>query len=129
MTDREIVKQFAARWPDEKLAAVFAFNQDGKMRWSDSCCCLLGVDGSDVLHQEENGICPVDVDFIGHYAMARSMDAFLAPLSGEKIHTAEEAYYLLASFPVERNRIFGEILSELMAERAAAREQPVEVTI
>lgn len=40
-----------AQWSDQKLADVYAFNQDGNMDFIDSCGCLLGVTGSTVLHK------------------------------------------------------------------------------
>ncbi len=41
-----------AHWSDEKLCAVFAFNLDGKMSYSDSCGCIRGVTLADTLHTE-----------------------------------------------------------------------------
>src|ERR1041385_9011185 len=60
MTLRES-KQLIRRWiserfSDERLAEVYAFNQDGRMRFLDPCGCLLGVTGSHALHQS-NGKC------------------------------------------------------------------------
>src|ERR1041385_353333 len=55
MTLRES-KQLIRRWiserfSDERLAQVYAFNQDGKMRFLDPCGCFLGVTGAEKLHE------------------------------------------------------------------------------
>src|ERR1041385_7567355 len=72
MTLRES-KQLIRRWiserfSDERLAQVYAFNQDGKMRFQSACDCLLGVTGSSILHEPEN--CPDD-DWPAHYFRIR----------------------------------------------------------
>src|ERR1041385_5578348 len=57
MTLRES-KQLIRRWiserfSDERLAEVYAFNQDGRMRFLDPCGCLLGVTGAETLHSKK----------------------------------------------------------------------------
>lgn len=48
-------------WSDQKLAEVYAFNRDGKMRYDDACGCIRGVTLSDTLHTEEDKpCCPSD---------------------------------------------------------------------
>lgn len=37
-------------WDDQKLAAAYAWNADGNMRFKDPCGCLLGVTLSSVFH-------------------------------------------------------------------------------
>jgi hypothetical protein len=59
MTLRES-KQLIRRWiserfSDERLAEVYAFNQDGKMMYESPCCCLLGVTGAENLHEAGSG--------------------------------------------------------------------------
>jgi hypothetical protein len=54
MTLRES-KQLIRRWiserfSDERLAQVYAFNQDGRMRYCSPCCCLRGVTEAERLH-------------------------------------------------------------------------------
>jgi hypothetical protein len=56
------------RFSDERLAQVYAFNQDGRMRFQSACDCLLGVTGSSTLHQPED--CP-DADWPAHYFRIR----------------------------------------------------------
>jgi hypothetical protein len=38
------------RFSDERLAEVYAFNQDGRMRYCSPCCCLRGVTEAERLH-------------------------------------------------------------------------------
>lgn len=45
------IQTFIARyWSDQKLAEVYAFNEDGKMRYVDPCACFLGVTLANTLH-------------------------------------------------------------------------------
>jgi hypothetical protein len=59
MTLRES-KQLIRRWiserfSDERLAQVYAFNQDGRMQYSSPCACLLGVTTAKHLHSWGDG--------------------------------------------------------------------------
>jgi hypothetical protein len=54
-------------WDDEKLAAVYAFNQDGKMDLHNACSCVLGVTLAATLHHERCG--PLFTDM--HYSVAK----------------------------------------------------------
>jgi hypothetical protein len=46
------IETLIAGWSDQKLAEVLAFNEDGKMRYMSGCSCIIGVSGSDVLHEQ-----------------------------------------------------------------------------
>jgi len=116
MSNREIVKRFvASRWNDEKIAHVYAFNEDGKMSFVNPCACLIGVDSSQVLHKWSWG-CLLRRE--NHYHIARRNLIALE---------AERAYLALGDFHRKaRRRIFGEILREIMAEREAVRQKCAE---
>lgn len=116
MSNREIVKRFvASRWDDEKIAHVYAFNEDGKMSFINSCACLIGVDSSRVLHNR-SWACLLRRE--NHYHIARRN-----PVARE----AELAYLELGDCHRKaRRRIFGEILREIMAEREAIRQNQAE---
>jgi hypothetical protein len=47
---KRIIRKLIGGWSDQKLAAVYAFNQDGKMSFFHACNCLVGVHSSEVLH-------------------------------------------------------------------------------
>lgn len=114
MDNRAIVKQFISeRWSDQKIAEVFAFNQDGKMQATHTCCCLIGVSSSENLHADPCGVT--------HYLNLRRTDV---PEFGGDVAKAEVAYLSLSGHPrvqSEIDRILGEILMEIMAEREALR--------
>lgn len=48
---RQIVAAYIADWTTEKLLSVRAFAEDGRMDMLNPCCCLIGVESSDVLHE------------------------------------------------------------------------------
>lgn len=56
------IRAFIATWTDQKLHDVYAFNQDGRMMYTFTCCCLLGVATSEILH---SGAC---TNFRVHYS-------------------------------------------------------------
>ena|ERR1041385_1253049 len=62
------LEENAMRFSDERLAEVYAFNQDGKMRFLDPCSCLLGVTSSGQLHQDDNTCSHL------HYLRMRDLD-------------------------------------------------------
>jgi hypothetical protein len=47
---KQTLRQYIRRFDDPKLAAVYAFNSDGKMEYANTCSCLRGVASSAVLH-------------------------------------------------------------------------------
>ena len=63
---QEIRNFIRTYWSDQKLAEVYAFNADGKMRYHSTCCCFLGVTQSEVLHQT----CPLGMEPI-HYLFVK----------------------------------------------------------
>lgn len=116
MTNREIVKKFVSdHWSDEKICAVMAFNQDGKMKFSNTCSCIIGVHTSDVLHDE---CCSVD-----HYSKAKKM---AWSRGDDSLSRLEEAYACLSAGAelndTEVQEKMDEILHEVLAERIAERE-------
>lgn len=53
--NKRVIRHFVqANWSDQKLHDVYAFNRDGKMTFQSSCACILGVTGSEVLHNESS---------------------------------------------------------------------------
>ena len=50
MTNTQIIRNWIKRFDDQRLAEVYAFNEDGKMAFRNSCSCLLGVTLADKLH-------------------------------------------------------------------------------
>src|ERR1043166_4483094 len=96
MTLRES-KQLIRRWiserfSDERLAQVYAFNQDGKMRFQSACDCLLGVTGSSSPHAAED--CPDD-DGPAHYFRIRYN-------GGQYALCGEQAYNILGGLNPRR---------------------------
>lgn len=124
MDNRQIVKDFVSTWSDQKIAEVFAFNQDGKMDALSACNCLIGVASSVLLHQKYE--C-----HDSHYIRLKYPDGIAGGVD-KRIQGIEYAYFRLGlgrgpcesifDTQSERNRIFGEILQEVMAEREAARQ-------
>jgi hypothetical protein len=142
---RKIIKDFISeRWSDEKVVQVFAFNEDGKMHFINSCSCLTGVHSSEVLHTH----CLSPYHRRNHWELARrdpqvvmAESAYLwlmcgrppAPRPSWKClfsATARAAYraalrdykrILGENSDTTRQRILGEILREIMTEREAMR--------
>src|ERR1043166_6181411 len=128
MTLRES-KQLIRRWiserfSDERLAQVYAFNQDGKMRFQSACDCLLGVTGSPTLHEPES--CRDD-DWPAHYFRIRYN-------GGQFALDCEQAYNILGWLNTRRfgiadcsdelrKRRLSAILRAQMRIRARARQQ------
>ena len=129
MTLRES-KQLIRRWiserfSDERLVEVYAFNQDGRMRFQSACDCLLGVTGSSTLHQPED--CP-DRNWPAHYFRIRYN-------GGQFALDAEQAYNLIGWVGRQffdgcsdqlRQRRLSAILRAQMRIRARARQPEAE---
>ena len=124
-TIREWVR---AKFSDQHLASVAAFNADGKMSFGNPCSCLLGVTYSSCLHY--------DTDCDGeHYRLARwddlAQSGWLASLiSGSGMGKVEKAYVFLgfgfdfgSCFGDDevRRRRFGAILRAEMRRREGGR--------
>ncbi len=75
-----IKKYLQAAYSDEKLAALRAHTEDGKLGYG-SCCCFIGGATADHALQEAPGIMYLPAGTkIGHYAMAyRAGYDFTAP--------------------------------------------------
>lgn len=94
-----------AKFSDQKLASVTAFNEDGKMSFRSPCACLMGVTYSDGLHTDQN--CNHD-----HYWRARRHDLvetsrWARLFSSSGMGRVEKAYLLLG-FSSECNSCFGD---------------------
>ncbi len=104
-------------WNDEKLCAVYAFNRDGKMRYSSGCCCLLGVTAFDRLHQVDT--CPFWTPGTAqhHYYEAKALSGALS---------AEKAYLFLGFYGGEPQRQprLSAILRAEMRRRERLRRVP-----
>lgn len=103
---KQIVRDWVRQnFSDERLAAVVAFNADGKMSFRNPCGCLMGVTHSEQLHVGQG--CNRE-----HYWLARKQDlaqtrrfAALFPIS--RIGKAERAYNFLG-FSASFNNCFGD---------------------
>lgn len=49
---KQAVRAYIRTWSTQRVAEVYAFNQDGKMSFVDTCGCIRGVAGSVVLHNQ-----------------------------------------------------------------------------
>jgi hypothetical protein len=131
---RAVVKEFVSQWPTDKICAVQAFCEDGNMRYSSCCSCLIGVASSDGLHQH----C---LSSPGHYLAYREKhgDPNRRDWLGYPRILAEQAYWRLGvsgdySEVVGdqnlRDREFIAILKQVLAERESnqSEEQAVNLT-
>jgi hypothetical protein len=111
---RQIVKDFVSQWNTEKICQVMAFAEDGHMDYLNPCSCLIGVHSSDVLHDVQ---CEE-----GHYNRWVYGSGYRPSAV-----TAENSYMMLGSATgasvfigqSSRDRVFVEILKEILAEREA----------
>jgi hypothetical protein len=74
-TAKAAIRPWLHLFTDQRLAEVYAFNQDGHMRYNDPCACLCGVFSAKSLHARIGAQrCPEArdgfVDF-PHYELAR----------------------------------------------------------
>ena len=82
------IREWIGEFSDQRLAEVYAFNADGKMRYNDGCACLMGVTLAQRLHVcMANSCCPEsDFGLCTHYGAASHMYG---------ASFAETAYYAL----------------------------------
>jgi hypothetical protein len=126
---KQIVREWVrAKFSDEKLASVAAFNEDGKMSFRNPCGCLMGVTLSDRLHEGQD--CNRE-----HYWLARREDLaqsrpFAALFPTNRVGRSEKAYNFLGFSPDfsscfgnddVRRRRFGALLRAEMCLRARFR--------
>ena len=126
---KQMIRQWVrANFSDEKLAAVTAFNADGKMTFRNPCGCLMGVTHSHLLHVGHD--CNRE-----HYWQARKQDLsqtrrFAAFFPTSRIGKTERAYNFLGFSAAYSNcfgddqlrrRRFGAILRAEMRCREASR--------
>lgn len=131
--DREIVKRFISEhWTDEKLAQVFAFNEDGKMDFLDPCACILGVHSSAILHTSATRVLRIQKRF-GWFRWEKIYSRCEAyHFSKAKVNLAHiESAYCGLSYDdkfqkVSRQPVMAEILREIMTEREVARQKCAE---
>lgn len=85
------VRAFLRLFSDQRLAEVYAFNQDGHMHYADPCTCLCGVFSAKSLHiRTLNGLCPESISMAVHYDEAKYI---------EEGYCAERGYALLGAVP------------------------------
>lgn len=100
MTNEEILSDFMQKhYTDERLAALLAHAEDGKLSYM-SCCCLIGVATADHALQGRGDMNGVEDEFgLDHYDRAELLpnaieaeDAYLnlAP-DGTKVGKADQA--------------------------------------
>jgi hypothetical protein len=93
-SSKQVVREWVrAKFSDQKLASVVAFNEDGRMNFRNPCGCLMGVTHSDRLHEGDN--CDR-----AHYWLARRQDLsqtrpFAALFPSSRVGKAEKAYMFL----------------------------------
>lgn len=90
------ITKFIQRHEDQKLCDVLAFCEDGHMRYSNMCCCLLGVFSSEVLHTGASLWQPCDREHYHRYA------------NDPVAKAAEFAYYELGLVFLHNNRCIAE---------------------
>lgn len=111
---RSFIRQ---HWSDQRLAEVYAFCADGKMRSSAPCHCLMGVTTAIQLHDTFVTICPENkLGEPSHYTTARRLAGGV---------NAERAYIELCyKVPIGQNsqavadRILRAIMKAEMRRRA-----------
>ncbi len=95
---KQLIRQWIrARFSDQKLAGVAAFNADGKMNFRNPCGCLMGVTYSETLHAD--AACNRH-----HYWLARQLDLsqtrrFTALFPTSRVDRTEKAYNFLGFSP------------------------------
>jgi hypothetical protein len=94
-------------WSDQKLAEVYAFNQDGKMNREHNCCCLLGVTFASRLHTGHRTEC--GGPHFHHYRKARALKG------------AEQAEYIYMRMPFPKWTL-GRIMKAEMRHREKIRQ-------
>lgn len=110
---RIILKFCREHWTEQHVAEVFAFADDNQMFALSICSCLLGVTGSNRLHQERN--CRDFDDDTHHYTKAKEL-----PGGPE----AESAFcHLCIVDGVGNNRTFARLLRAEMRLRAWQKRQ------
>ena len=113
---KQIIREWVrAKFSDQKLASVVAFNADGGMSFRNPCGCLMGVTYSERLHVGHD--CNRE-----HYWIARRQDLaqtrrFAALFPQSRIGKAEKAYNFLG-FSAKFTSCFGD--DELRRRRFSA---------
>lgn len=120
---RRAIRPFIQTFSDQRLAEVYAFNADGKMKWTDPCGCIIGVAGASYLHNGQQD-CP---DHHRHYLPVKfgadyHQDASIEELDALPLpKTAEWGYLNLGSYSVARLRLSA-ILRAEMRRRSRIRQ-------
>lgn len=121
-TNVAAIKAYTTAWSDQKIAEVYAFAQDGKLGYTNPCCCIIGVGSSGNLHTEFNSVaCRNSLGGCLHYKFEREANPLAA--------TAESAMLTLGfglgmrgreSLDAQCSRLMAEILADVMRERETA---------
>jgi hypothetical protein len=109
--NKQIIREYIRQhFSDEKLAQVYAWNQDGKMLATDPCGCLLGVTSSAQIHNWSKEGCPNSK----HYFEAKAIPGAVE---------AEQAFFRLSHGHSNSRRqpVMSAILRAEMKRRDAIR--------
>lgn len=111
MEAERILSKHIRGFSDERLHEVYAFNQDGKMSFSDPCACILGVTSANHPHvsRGQHIKCPEFPS--GHYTRAKYMTS-----NGKQV---EQAYIWIA----------GDDLSDIGRQKAMEKLLTKEIRI
>lgn len=110
---KQAIRAYIQTKPEQRVAEVYAFNQDGKMDADNGCTCLLGTMSAAKLHVRLIlATCP-ELDCGMHYLREREVDG---------ARWAENGYICLSSYPDIRRRRFSAILRAELRLRARARK-------
>lgn len=113
-----IVKFMQIAYSDERLVALLAHAQDGKLAWR-SCCCLVGASNAphalrgEIIEMALGRVLPPGT---GHLQKARHS----SPIA-EK---AEEEFFQLGDTDAERRERLIPLIREEMQRRSALQVQP-----
>jgi len=81
--NKQAIRALLALIPDQRLAEIYAFNWDGKMKYNSCCACLVGVISAAQLHRDRGvaaefdycpeGVLPNEVGGVAaaHYLLAK----------------------------------------------------------
>lgn len=112
MSTVAIDKFLQTAYSDDKLAALLAHAEDGKLSFG-SCCCLIGSANADHTLQQSNFAAVMGTPFAAHLLLAREL-----PFAKE----AEKEFDNLADSNSERREIVIPLIKAEIARRDALKE-------
>lgn len=62
---KQDIRSFLNTIPTQRLVEMLAWAQDGKMKYSDCCACLLGCAGAHTLHAYGQSCGPYELHYTG----------------------------------------------------------------